>query len=124
MLPERMTVMILILGGHGAGKREYARSLGYVETDFSSVPDDGKPVLCGLESLVREDPGNADALFDALCKKDLVLCAEVGSGVIPLDRSDREYREAVGRLCIRLAKEASAVVRVVAGIPTVIKGSV
>lgn len=116
--------MILVLGGVGAGKKEYALSLGYRVDDFTSDPYDGKPVLYGLETLVRKDSLSADVLFSAACGKEVVLCAEVGSGVIPLDRGEREYREAVGRLSVRLAKEATAVVRVVAGIPAVIKGEV
>ena len=116
--------MVLVLGGAGAGKRDYAKSMGYEEKDFSSDPNDGKPVLYGLETIVRQDPGVTEALFDMLCRKEVVLCAEVGSGVIPLDREDRVYRESVGRLCVRLAKEATAVVRVIAGIPVVIKGQI
>ena len=114
--------MVLILGGVGAGKTAYARSLGYTDADFTTDVSDEKPVLCHLEALVRRDPDAADALFLPLLQKELVLCCEVGSGAIPLERTDRAYREAVGRLCVRLAKEASAVVRVVAGIPVVIKG--
>ena len=110
--------MVLILGGAGAGKKEYARSLGFTDADFSTDVSDGKPVLYDLETIVRD----ADVPFDALLKKKLILCREVGSGVIPLDRSEREWREAVGRLCCALAKEATAVVRVVCGVPIVLKG--
>ena len=46
----------------------------------------------------------------------------VGSGVIPIDYETRLGREAVGRLCVRLAQRAECVVRMVCGIPTVIKG--
>ena len=63
-----------------------------------------------------------DVPLDALRKKKLVLCREVGSGVIPLDPDERKWREAVGRLCCALAKEATAVVRVTAGIPVLLKG--
>ena len=111
--------MVLILGGVGAGKKEYAHALGYTDAQMSQDPCDGLPVLCGLERLVRE---GKDVPFDALLKKEVILCAEVGSGVIPLEPADRAYREAVGRLCVRLAEEAGAVMRVVAGIPTVLKG--
>lgn len=114
--------MVLILGGTGSGKRAFARSLGFTDADMSTAPDDGKPVLVGLEALVRENPADADALFLPLCKKEIVICAEVGSGVIPLERADREYRDTLGRLTVRLAKEATAVVRTVAGIPITIKG--
>ena len=71
---------------------------------------------------MRNDPESAKTLLPRLLEKKFVLCCEVGSGVIPMEKEDRAYREAVGRLCVRLAAEASAVVRVVAGIPTVLKG--
>ena len=110
--------MVLILGGAGAGKKEYARSLGFTDADFSTDVSDGKPVLYDLETIVR----SADVPLDALLQKKLVLCREVGSGVIPLDPKEREWREAVGRLCCALAKEATAVVRIVCGVPIALKG--
>ncbi len=114
--------MVLIIGAYGAGKTEYVRSLGYPDAALGEAVDDGKPVLLHLEALVRQCPDGADALADTLCKKEIVVCREVGSGVIPLKKEDRTYRDAVGRLCVRLAKEAASVVRVVAGIPVAIKG--
>ncbi|MBS6323232.1 MAG: bifunctional adenosylcobinamide kinase/adenosylcobinamide-phosphate guanylyltransferase, partial [Clostridium sp.] len=48
----------------------------------------------------------------------------VGSGVIPVERNVRLGREAAGRLCVLLAKDAEAVVRMVCGIPTIIKGQI
>ena len=110
--------MVLILGGAGAGKKEYARSLGFSDADFTTDVSDGKPVLYDLDTIVR----GADVPLDALLQKKLILCREVGSGVIPMDPKEREWREAVGRLCCALAKEATAVVRVVAGIPVALKG--
>ena len=42
--------------------------------------------------------------------------------MVPIDRADEAYREAVGRLCCALAAEADAIVRVTAGLPQYIKG--
>jgi len=61
-------------------------------------------------------------LYNELIKKDVVICNEVGSGIIPVDRKTRLGREAVGRLCVLLAKKADAVVRMGCGIPNIIKG--
>ncbi|MDY5022643.1 MAG: bifunctional adenosylcobinamide kinase/adenosylcobinamide-phosphate guanylyltransferase [Blautia sp.] len=53
---------------------------------------------------------------------DLVLvCQEVGYGVVPVDAFERKYREAVGRVCTELASGAKKVTRVVCGIGTVIR---
>jgi len=68
------------------------------------------------------DPDGSLELLDALCEKEVVITCEVGSGVIPLERRDRDGREAAGRLSVRLAQRAEKVIRLVSGIPTVIKG--
>ena len=46
----------------------------------------------------------------------IVICDEVGCGVVPMDREDRSWRERVGRTCCRLAERASAVYRVTCGL--------
>ena len=51
----------------------------------------------------------------------IVLCDEVGSGVVPIDREERIWRETVGRLCCRMAEEADEVYRVFCGIPMRLK---
>ena len=114
--------MVLILGALGAGKRAYAKTLGFGDADLSADPYADAPVLTDLEACLRSDPASGERLFPVLLTKRLVLCREVGSGVIPLDPNERAWREAVGRLCCALAKEATAVVRVTAGIPIAIKG--
>ena len=45
--------MVLIIGARGAGKTEYVRSLGYADADVGTSCGDGRPVLTGLEALVR-----------------------------------------------------------------------
>ena len=115
--------MVLILGGTGAGKRSFARALGYSDGEMSSRKDDDCPVFVRLEQVLREDPSRADGLLEPLCRKELVLCCEVGSGIVPLEHKERLAREATGRLCVLLARRADAVVRMVAGIPVAIKGT-
>lgn len=114
--------MLLVIGSAASGKRQYIRSLGYTPKDMSKDPQDACPVLYDLQELVWQSPGRAMELLPALCKKAAVLCCEVGSGVIPQTPEEREAREATGRLCIALAQQAEKVVRLVAGIPQVIKG--
>ena len=55
---------------------------------------------------------------------DIVLISnELGYGVVPVDAFDRKYREAVGRICTKMAAAAKRVVRVTCGIGTVIKNA-
>ena len=51
----------------------------------------------------------------------VIVCREVGYGVVPIDPFERKYREAVGRICTKLAAFSNRVTRVVCGIGTVIK---
>lgn len=93
--------MILIIGGRGAGKREFAR-----ET-LGCDPKDTLPALHELEPLPP---------LEELLGYEAVICDEVGCGVVPLERADRERREAIGRLCCALAREAQAVYRLQCGL--------
>ncbi len=114
--------MVLILGGMAAGKRTYARQmLGYSDADMADGLLDGRPVVYNLQKLVERDPERSASLLGALAQKEVVICNEVGSGIIPMSPEGRAVREATGRLCIELAKRANKVVRLVCGIATVLK---
>lgn len=114
--------MIFVIGGSSSGKREYVKkAFGFEDTDMADAVLDGRPVLYNLQSLVAAADGPETALIPALLEKAVVICNEVGGGVVPIYKSERVWREATGRLCCELAARAEKVVRVVCGIPTVIK---
>lgn len=114
--------MKLIIGGYHAGKREFtARQWGYAEENFSRDLQGG-PLLRDAHLLLRDNPAEWQFLLPPLLEKEVVLCDEVGGGVIPLDKADREWREAVGRLTTALAAEADEVWRVCAGLGMRLKG--
>ena len=52
----------------------------------------------------------------------ILICDEVGSGVVPADPEQRLRREQVGRLCCRLAARAERVERIFCGLSMVLKG--
>jgi adenosyl cobinamide kinase/adenosyl cobinamide phosphate guanylyltransferase len=114
--------MVLIVGGEGSGKRTFAQSMGYTPAEMADGVVDERPVVFHLERMVFADPESIDDLLTQLVRKEVVICNEVGSGVMPVDWKERAGREATGRLCVRLAKQAECVVRMVSGLPTVIKG--
>ncbi len=114
--------MILVVGSAGSGKLEYVMSLGYMKDDLSEDIAADKPVLIALEQAVARDPEGCMAQLDAIAARQVVVCNEVGSGVIPAEPAERAAREQTGRLCILLARRADKVVRMVCGIPTVLKG--
>lgn len=102
--------MILVVGGIASGKRSYVQSLGYAD----------EQVVYDLEKTLRAGPLTSKA-FDELTHREVVVCAEVGLGVVPMDANERVWRELVGRTCCELANRADTVVRMVCGIPVVIK---
>ena len=114
--------MKLVIGGAASGKLTYVRSLGYSDAQLADAVLDDCPVLYNLQDLVAASMEEAPLLLNLLLKKEVVVCDEVGAGVIPGNRKEREIREAIGRLCNQLAHEAESVIRLVAGIPVVIKG--
>lgn len=61
----------------------------------------------------------------AVCPARVVVVTnEVGQGIVPDNALARRFREAQGRLNIRLAAQAGRVVHVVAGLPNVLKGEI
>ena len=130
--------MILITGGTSSGKATFARNLaaqhgwGVDDTAFNV-----EELLWGqIESAGQIAPASDDAaghtsskalaatteLIERLAAKAIVTCSEVGAGIVPLDARERAWREAVGRMSCELASQADAVVRMVCGIPVVLKG--
>lgn len=69
-------------------------------------------VLNALDKIVENDNSNIS----------VITLKEEGLGIIPMDKSDRRYRECIGKIGCYLATKADRVVRIVCGIPTVIKG--
>lgn len=115
--------MVLIIGAEGSGKKRFAQTLGYSESDMTAELNE-KPVVYNVHKFLFEDPSRVGELYAALKDKPVVICNEVGSGIIPIDGKQRLGREAAGRLCCLLAVDATAVIRLVCGIPQVIKGSI
>ena len=114
--------MILVIGGLASGKRDFIKTeYGYSDKDMADAVINECPVLFNLQDLVAARLADADTLLPDLLEKQIVICNEVGCGIVPIDKADRAAREATGRLCLALAQKAEKVVRVYCGIPTAIK---
>ncbi|MCR5735583.1 MAG: bifunctional adenosylcobinamide kinase/adenosylcobinamide-phosphate guanylyltransferase [Lachnospiraceae bacterium] len=110
--------MILITGALYSGKREYAHeNYGVSEEDL------GKSCVFEAQELVRDPEKYPDlsVLCGQLSKMKVVTVSETGAGVVPVGIDEREYRERAGVLSQMLAKEAETVVRMICGIPQIIK---
>lgn len=107
--------MIFVTGPLYAGKREYIRNaLGLSEAEFAA---------CAAWDVQELAPGaDLAALAERLAEKYIVIAAELGGGLVPIDKAEREKREAAGRLACLLAARADTVVRVCCGLGQVLKG--
>lgn len=125
--------MILITGGAYQGKSAFAKKIAsetrpvaqsplpngknpqkdrIVEDIHQTIAEalrEGRDPYAEIETLVHSVP-------DAI-----VTVQELGCGIVPIDPFDREWREVTGRISCRLANEASAVYRMVCGIPQRLK---
>ncbi|MGN0496516.1 MAG: bifunctional adenosylcobinamide kinase/adenosylcobinamide-phosphate guanylyltransferase [Lachnospiraceae bacterium] len=111
--------MVLVVGGAFQGKKEYVKN--NYNQEYALIDNyhllirqqmtEGKDPLKEAVSLVKKNAG----------RKLIIICDEVGCGVVPMEAFERRYREMVGRICCYFAGEASEVIRVVAGIGTRIK---
>lgn len=107
--------MIFITGPLYSGKRDYAQAL----------LDCTEEELCARAVWDVQDRAadcaDLNALADELARFEVVIATEVGGGVVPVDPAQRAAREAAGRLSCLLAQRAQRVVRVLCGLPLVLK---
>ena len=112
---------ILVVGPENSGKRDYAKSLGYSEAEMNADVFSSCPVLLDLHKTVMSWSSSPEELMPYLLRKKVILCSEVGSGIIPVSRDLTQARIQTGKLCSELAQQASSVIRILCGIPTVLK---
>ena len=112
---EGTSDMILIIGGAYQGKHRYAqehytdRAVYYVQSLIKEAQERNTEATAYIEQIMLREP---EAVF---------ILDDVGGGIVPIDRKDRDYRELVGRIGCMLADSAQSVIRVCCGIGQVIK---
>lgn len=120
--------MHLITGGFAQGKLSYAREKYGVEeasiadaasASFSEM--ESAQLVYNLQEYIRRHHEGSSCELPVFREDAVIICDEVGCGVIPLTREEREFREAAGRACCRLAEEAETVELVRCGIARRIK---
>lgn len=108
--------MIFLFGPLYSGKKEVAMKL--LRCDAAEL---AHRAVWDVQDLAAKS-GDLPSLAEELARYDVVIATEVGSGVVPVDGSERAAREAAGRLNCLLAQRAETVARVFCGIPMVLKG--
>lgn len=107
--------MILVIGGSFQGKKAYAAQIcggGTVLADFQdrirAVMEAGENPETYTRKILAEPPA-------------VITLDEVGCGIVPMEKAERDYRDAVGHAGQMLAAAAAEVYRVQCGIASRIK---
>ena len=137
--------MVLIIGGAWQGKLAFARELAEEKktayepntsygsckvaegsTDSFEAALDCQ-IIHGFHEYVRrllKENKSVEAFIEEIERQNpevIITSNELGCGIVPMDRNDREWREASGRASVRLAKNSVRVYRLVCGIASRIK---
>ncbi len=131
--------MDLITGGAYNSKLAYAlKEYNLSKDDFQNGMDCeldnafSKKGIYNLHLLIKRiiDSGNCsndvlNSLQNSILNSNMevVICDEVGSGIIPVNQNDRLMREWTGKTLSLTARHCNRVIRVYYGIPSLIKGS-
>lgn len=108
--------MIFVTGPLFSGKREYIQNALHLSPEEFAAR-----AVWDAERLAADAP-DLEKLAEKLAAREIVIASELGGGVVPVDPEERADREAAGRLACLLARRAETVVRVVCGLPQVLKG--
>lgn len=114
--------MILVIGGAYQGKGKFAESLREQEKKAGRE----RTIVPQFHEWVKTYESGAnieEELREKLAQEpdQIIVCDELGCGVVPMDAFERAWRERTGRIGCELAKQAEAVYRVTCGIGTRIK---
>ena len=114
--------MKLIIGGAYQGKLTWAvERFGFAPDalcDLARGFQPGKRCYYHLEALTRTEDSFSPERFPA---DAVVISREVGSGVVPMDASERAWRERHGALLQQLAQRSETVIRIFCGLPQQLK---
>ena len=124
--------MIMVTGGAFQGKKSYAaKKFGISAEEIADGISCGKDAaltarcISNYHELVRRLGEDCISFTEQLCRKNkeaVIIIGEIGCGIVPMEGSERAWRENVGRCGCIIAANSERVIRMVCGIPTVIKG--
>ena len=124
--------MILVFGGAYNGKKDFIKEKFNINEEDIFYCSDGeidfsKKVICGLHKFTYNNTLKNKSSLEYikenknLFKDKIIISDEISSGIVPLKKEDRMWREETGRCLQYLSKESSCVYRVFCGISTIIK---
>lgn len=127
--------MIMITGGAFQGKKDCLKLLYRIpENEILNGAECAlndaftASAIVNYHELVRRLIGDGIDVIEfteKLCRENknaAIIINEIGCGIIPIEKSERIYRELVGKAGCVIAKNSETVIRVFCGIPEAIKG--
>ena len=123
--------------GKREGDRVFCDSIrSEINERTEAVRDPAERTSAGETKMVREQTKETENIeirieevmyryLDMILEKNpnaVITCDEIGCGIVPIDKTDRLWREMSGDACQYLAARAVKVCRVVCGIPMALKG--
>ncbi|MDO5038236.1 bifunctional adenosylcobinamide kinase/adenosylcobinamide-phosphate guanylyltransferase [Clostridium sp.] len=123
---------MLVLGGAFNGKLKYVKDkyslkdeeIYYCKSDEINLE---KKVISGFHIFIREMLiNNKDAIKyieenKELLKEKILIADDINSGIVPIDKFDRKWRDVNGKALQILSKENTKVIRVFFGLEMVLK---
>ena len=122
--------MTLVFGGAYMGKQDYAKAhlgAGEIEQCGSDLPSFRTGYVAGLERFslaCAEQKRDAAAALEACAaqwENCILIVRDISCGVVPIDATERAWREENGRMMRMLAQHAKQVIRIWYGLPQVLK---
>ncbi|MEG1002890.1 bifunctional adenosylcobinamide kinase/adenosylcobinamide-phosphate guanylyltransferase [Clostridium sp.] len=124
--------MKIYFGGAYNGKLSYVKNKFDIEdSDIfyckDSEIDFSKKVISGIDRLIYFNAKNYNESTNYFEKnlhkfKDkIIICDEISSGIVPMKREERFWREETGKVMQLLTEESNYVCKIFFGIPMVIK---
>lgn len=121
--------MKLIIGGAFQGKKAYASQRYHLKQEDWKDGETCKKeelytamAVCNFHILLRrmlQGGENISQIPERLREQNpnlILVTDEVGYGIVPMEREEREWREGCGRVCTAFAAQSDEVIRVCCGI--------
>ena len=124
--------MILIFGGAYNGKLEFIKERYNISNEDiffcrNANLEYDKKVICGVHIFTKACITNNIKPLEYLknninlLNDKIILCDEINSGIVPMEKIDRDWREETGRVIQFLSKNSSEVYRIFFGIEEKLK---
>lgn len=124
--------MILVFGGAYSGKMSWVKKEFNINNEdicncSDANIDFSKKVIYNLHKFTYYatinsiNPINILEENKELLKDKIIICDEISSGIVPLKKEEREWRENTGKCLQYLSENSSKIYRIFCGIETVIK---